>query len=555
MMLDAKTIRATQARMESDRAGFDTLRAEIASMILPHHSHFHARHAAQGAARNENLFDEWPALALEDGVAAFEGFVIPRGRKWQSITLHDETLMKPLEHQRWLESKEKLIFGMRNDPQSGFASNVHDSATMLMALGMQSMWCDKRFDAMGRFIGLSYQSEFIDDIWVERDAEGNPMRVHRKIKLTAEQAKAKWQDRAPPKVHEAMTASAPRPTEEFVFIHVIERNPAMKPGRIDDAGKPWLSCYYSEKDDLIFLTGGYRTLRRITSCFDRASNESYGRGRANLVLGALRACQVIMQDRVLGTEMMVKPPLLASDDDLDSGIIDLSPFGITYGGLDERGEPRLRTFLDAIDLSGARDLHGELRSIIDKVFYRDLLQLNREQKTHMSATRTMEEIAEKGILMAPLARQEGDWFSPLLNSELDLLWDEGLLDDMPPRLAAYFEAGGGVHVRYDNGVTRMQEAVEAAGYLRTAEQVGALAQFDNNVVADFRREFPLDRVLPALASINGVPASWRSTDAEKADFDEAQQQRIAAEQMLAAMPAIGQTARDLAQAGAMNSGG
>ncbi|MDQ9785857.1 portal protein, partial [Serratia marcescens] len=117
---------------------------------------------------------------------------------------------------------------------------------------------------------------------------------------------------------------------------------------------------------LAFKTGGYRTLRRIVSRFARSQDEDYGRGPAGRVLPAIRASQIMMQDRVLGTEMAVKPPLLAPSDDLDQAVIDLGPFGITYGGLDDMGREQLKPFLTSIGLADAAQLHAEIHATIDK---------------------------------------------------------------------------------------------------------------------------------------------------------------------------------------------
>lgn len=413
---------------------------------------------------------------------------------------------------------------------------------------------DKRYDGMGRFIGLSYQSEHISGIFVENDAEGNPMRVHRKFTLTAEQALLKWEEQAPAKVREAMGSSNPNPAKVMEFIHVIERNDRMLPNRLDAPGMPWKGCYYSRDDKAVFQIGGYRTLRRIVSRWSRSSNEEYGRGPAGKVLAAIRATQIMMQDRVLATEMAVKKPILAMDDELDQSVIALGPFGITYGGLDEMGRPKLQTWTESADLSSAKELHDELHGYIDRVTYRDLMQINREMKTHISAARTLEEIGEKGIMLSPMARQEGEWFSPMLDSELDLLWDEGFLDDMPPEVMDYFHRQGGVHVVYDNNLSRMQEAMAAAGYLRTAEQVASIAQFDPSVVQIFIREYPLEKVIPGLGDVNGIPAMWRATDEEKAEGDAQRQQQVQLETLLKAAPVLSQSVKNVAEAGAASGG-
>lgn len=554
-----KAIAANQARMESERSGFDAMRGEIADLVLPQSSGYGYGQtiASQGRSQTNRQYDEYAALALQDGVSAFEGFVMPRGQKWQRMQALRRALMTNVTVAQWFEAKEDLIFSMRNDPKSGFTDNVHASAESLFAFGEQSMWVDKRFDDFGRFVGLSYQSEQVDGVYCDLDAEGNPMRVHRKFRLTAEQAHLKWGERSPPSVRDAMDPAKAMTRSEFTFIHVIERNTNRMPGRIDHAGMPWRACYYSERDkdgEHVFMTGGYRTMRRIVSHFARTSGESYGRGPAGLVLPAIRASQVMMQDRVLATEMNVKPPMLAPDDDLDEAIIALGPFGITYGGLDEQGREQLKPlFGNSIDLNGASELHGEVRQVIDRVFYRDLMQINREMKTHITATRTMEEIGEKGILLSPLARQEGRWFAPMLDVEIDLLWEEGFLDDMPGVLRDEFEGGGGIRVYYDNNLTRMQEANEAAGYLRTAEQIASIAQFDGTVVGMFTREYPMAKVVPALGAVNGIPASWRATDEEKAAQDEQEAMEKAAATMLQAAPVLADAAKSAAQAGAVGA--
>lgn len=553
-MFEVKRIEANQARMESARAAFDSLRGEIADLVLPEQAGFNARYLSQGRSLTNVQYDEYAALSLEDGVSGFEGFLMPRGQKWQKISLGDEKLMESVPVQQWLERKAALIFKMRNDPESGFTNSVHTSGQSLFGFGEQSMWNDKRYDGFGRFVGLSYQNEHLSGIFVENDAEGAPFRIHRKFTLTAEQALLKWKEKAPPKVREAMDPAKPSPEQTFEFIHVIERNDRMLVGRLDAAGMTWKACYYSRTDKAVFEIGGYRVQRRIVSRWGKASNEDYGRGPAGKVLAAIRATQIMMQDRVLATEMAVKPPLLAPSDDLDQAIIALGPFGITYGGLDEMGRDTLKTFLGSIDLTGAKELHDELHGYIDRVFYRDLMQINRELKTHISAARTMEEIGEKGIMLSPMARQEGEWFSPLLNSELDLLWDEGFLDDMPPEIADYFHKGGGVHVIYDNNLSRMQEATAAAGYLRTAEQVASIAQFDPSAVQAFTREYPLSKVIPGLGDVNGIPAKWRATDEEKAAEDEQKQQQIQLETLLKAAPALSSSVKNVSEAAAANGG-
>jgi hypothetical protein len=558
MLFDNRQIEANQARMESARSGFDAMCGEIARMLLPDRAGYSSGSwFGQGQSGTNYQYDEYGAMALADGVSLFEGFTMPRGQEWQKIRVSNQRIMDDVVCARWLEEKTRRLFELRNDPESGYAGAVHQSAENLLSLWGQSIWIDHRYDASGRRAGLSYCSEDVGAVWVERDAGGNVMRVHRKLCLTAEQALDKWKDKAPPKVVDAMSDrhKPPRRDQRFEFLHVIERNPNMLSGRIDAAGKPWIGCYYSIADKMVFEEGGYRTLRRVVSCFARSSGEDYGRSPAMRLLPALRATQIIMQDRVLATEQMVKPPLLAPNDELDRAVIDLGPWGITYGGLDDRGAEMLKPFLDSIDLSGAKDLHAEIRSMIDRGYWRDLLQIFREQKTHITALRTSEEMSEKGVLLSPLARQEQEWHAPALHVELDLMWEDGEFDDMPAMLVDYFEAGGGVKAVYDNLLSQMMDAADGASFLRMVQQFDVVAQLDpQGAVQAFKREYPLDKVIPFLGQSNGVPARLRATDEEKAAYDSQAQQAAMAQQLIEAAPALSGAVKNFAQAEAVSSG-
>lgn len=559
-MMDAKTIKQNQARMETERAAFDSLWADIAVLVLPRQNLYFG--GGLGTADwnrwktpEATMHDPYAAQALNDGVAAFEGFVMPRGQRWQTLGVPDESLMAKVPVRQWLEKAEKRLFALRNDPMSGFAGAIHESSVSLFAFGAQSIWPEIRRDrGTGRVLGLSYESEFIGDIWADRDAMGYVGRTHRRIVLTAEQAQQKWGENIPPKVREALTAPNADPQRRFEFIHVIEPNPRVERGRIDAAGMGWRAAYYSCADEAVFLEGGYRSAPRIVSRWAKAPNATWGDSPTMQVLPLIRMVQQITGDRVIGAEMRLKPPLLLMDDELDSGVIDMRPFGRTYGGLDERGNPKVRPFLDAADASDAAQLMAEAYSLIDRAFFRDLLQINRELKTHVSAARTMEEVAEKGLLLSPLARQENEWLSRMTQREITLMDEIGLLDDMPAELEEYFADNGGLDIRYDNTLSHMQEAGKSAAFLNLAQQVGLLAQFDPSVIPEFKHIYPTEKVVAELGRIAGVPASMMATEAERADAEARERMQQQVDQLLQAAPALAAAARDAAAAGAMGNG-
>jgi hypothetical protein len=548
-MLRYEDCRKAQARMEAKRSNVENAWAEIGPLLLDVQGHFRGQFMTEGQDRATRRFDSYAALALAEGVAGFIGFVMPKGQRWQKFRVADDKLNAKTKIRAWLETLEKRLFALRYDPQSGFTWNVQQSACSAFAFGMQSMWPDIRRDARGRAIGLSYQSEHLQGIFCEQNAEGRNFRVHRKMQLTAEQALMKWGDKTPESVRKAMAGSTPQPDRQFTFVHVIEPNTSLDPERIDWKGKPWAGGYYLEgADGDIFDRGGYFTMKRTISMFDRATNETYGRCPAMMILPEIRASQVMKQDRVIGVEMKTKPPILSADDELDRGTLSIEPYGITYGGIDEMGRAKFQTWMENADLSEAKELTAEDRAMIDRAFYRDLYQINKEYKTHITATRTLEEIAEKGILLGPLARQEDEWLSRQTETELVLMDQLGMMDDMPGELAEYFEAEGGMDIVYDNPLARMQEADGAVGFLRTAEQVTGLATVDPAYIEAFKGAYDPKRIVPWLGYINGIPATLERDDDDKAEYEAELAEERQLQQMLQAAPVIADTAKNLAAA-------
>lgn len=548
-MIDIKQAKAAQSRMESNRSNVDARRSEIAPLLLDEEGNFPTMSRMEGQYSSNRRFDSYPALAMAEGVTGAEDFIVPKGQRWQKLKVPDDAVNDRRVNRVWLEKIEGRLFAMRNDPASGFVWNVHQSMSSLFAFAMQSMWPDLRRDQRGRAIGLSYESEHIDGIYVELDSVGQPYRIHRKFILSAQQAMDKWKAKSPKEVVDAMTGVNQNPDRDFTFVHCIEKNSRLLTGRLDAAGMPWLGGYYLEGgDDNMFETGGYETLPRIVSAYDRGLNQHYGKCPAMFVLPEIRAAQVMKQDRVIGVEQKAKPSILAMDDALDRGIVNLSPYGITYGGLDERGNATMQTWLGDADLSEAKELTQEDRELIDRAFGTHLYQINKEYKTHITAVRTMEEIAEKGVFLGPLARQEDEWFSPMLPRELWLMEQMGLLDDMTPELREYFAQEGGLDVMYDNNLTRMQEASGAVGLLRTGEMVTSLGSIDPEYIEAYKRTYDPKVIVAWLGRNNGIPAMLERSDDDKESFDNDKAMAQQMQEALAAAPVIADAAKNFAQA-------
>ena len=310
-------------------------------------------------------------------------------------------------------------------------------------------------------------------------------------------------------------------------------------------GKPYIGGFISIADKEWIEQGGWNSRELTYSRFMKSPTETYGRGPGVDMLPAAKALQQIMVDLMTGAEMALMPPLGGPDDALDM-IINYGAGEFVPGAFDMMGRQVIGKLFDIGDFQGPLAIQQQLREQIDRAFFRHLMFLNQDMKSHVTDGQIMERVQEKGVLLQPLATQETEWLSPMLDREVDLMGQMGEFADMPGEVV---EAGGARLITYDNPLNSALMAEEAAGYFRMSASIGSMAQYDPAYMQEFNRMFPARKVMPNLARVMRVPASWMATEAELRQADEVDAQRQSAQDALATGGALAGIARDLGASG------
>ncbi|HEY0149859.1 MAG TPA: portal protein [Allosphingosinicella sp.] len=546
MKYDVETILRQQAQMESGRSLFDAQWLEVAERVLPRQADFLGAGAVAGGKRGARIFDEHAMLALGHHSATYEGFLIPRGSFWMALTAADEALMKNRRVAEWYDDKTRQLFRLRYAPKAGFQSQIHESFDSLGAFGNQALWIDGLKGLNHTPTGLFYRSIHIGEIWVRTNFQGRVDRTNRKFTLEARQAVQMWGDKAPECALKAMKDG--KEGEQHEYIHALFPRADADPERIDGRGLPVGSMYIAVNGKQLIEEGGYRSMPLVYSRYETSPREDYGRGPGMKVLPAVKACQAMMQSLVRGVQLGLEKPMGAPHEDV-VGTVEFKPRGITYGAIGEDGRKLVQAIYEEGDIASARDLLNDVHSRIDEAFLKHLMPVGEELKSHVSASAFMQRAGERGIILSPvMSRQETELLDPMTERELDIMADMGLLDDMPPEVK---EAGGAFAIRYDNPLSRMQRAEQAAGFFRTFEAaVPAL-----NIKPEIVDNFNFDVAIPELAEINAVPVRWMADPKKLQAARAVRKQEQETAQALAAAPDISGAVKNIAQAEALSGGG
>jgi hypothetical protein len=429
------------------------------------------------------------------------------------------------------------LFRARYAPGANFASQAHETYMSLGAFGSGAIFVD---DHVGR--GLRYRSISLAELYFCENFQGVVDMVHRRFELTARQAAQQFgEDALPPAIRAAVERE---PERRFEFLHCVQPREDADWGRHDYRGMPWASWYASFEGRAIVREGGYRAMRYAVSRYVTAPREVYGRSPAMTVLADIKTVNEMQKTLLRTGQMVAEPPILLTEDGA-LGPFKLRPGGLNYGALAADGTPLAQAFNVGANLPITLDMIERQRRVLNDAFLVTLFQILVDQP-QMTATEAMLRAQEKGALLAPtMGRQQSEMLGPLIQAEIDILAQAGVLPEPPD---AFREAGGEVAIEYVSPLTRAQRADEGVGILRTVEQATALAQFDPDALLAIKA----DETIRELGEINGMPSKLLRTPQEIEQLKAAKAQAEQLQQMLAAAPVVAGAAKDMAQAQALS---
>lgn len=493
----AEEICAEYQRLAGDRGTLESHWREIADRVVPsHRSAFNTMRGgidSKGQKQSEHVFDSTASIALNRFAAILDSLLTPRNQTWHRLVPSNPKLTKDRRTRLWFEDLNRLLFKHRYSPRANFASQNQQNWKSLGAYGTGCMFIDPLADDEA---GLRYRNNHLSEIFFSENHQGIVDKAYRYFSLTARQAEQKWGDKVPKRIRDCMNRE-----EVFWFIHCVKARNDRDPSRADYKGMKYGSYYVSLEEKKLLNEGGYRVFPYAISRYEQAPGEIYGRSPAMDVLPAIKTLNEEKKTVLKQGHRAVDPVIIGPDD----GILDtpsLRPGAYNSGGVTADGRPLLHA-LPVGNISIGKDLMDDEKALINDAFLITLFQILTESP-QMTATEVLERTKEKGILLAPtIGRQQSEYLEPMIEREIDILQQLGLIDPMPQAL---LEAEGDYQIEYESPLSRAQRAEEASGLMRTLEPTLNVVNItqDPSVLDHFN----WDIIVPEIAAIQGVPLRW-----------------------------------------------
>lgn len=526
------------------RGNWNSHWTEIAQRIFPMDSWLFQNYqqlSQQGDKRTQELYDSTGMLALNRFGAILDSLLTPRDQIWHQIRPDNDALLKDKATRKWYEDANNALFKWRYNTNANFASQNQGQYLSLGAYGTGAMFVDR----VAGEKGLRYKHVHLSECYLKENHQGLVDANCRRFMMTARQAYQMFGDSCPDQII-AVLSNAPE--RQFFFLHWCMPREDVDYDRKDFKGMSYASYYISIEGQKIVYEGGYKGFPYAISRYYQASNEAYGRSPAMDGLPTLKTLNEMKKTMLKQGHRAVDPVLLAHDDGVLDGF-NMQPGALNYGGVSADGKMLVQT-LPVGNVQAGKELMDDERKIIDDLFLISLFQILTENP-EQTATEVLERTREKGILLAPtVGRQQSEYQGPLIHRELDLLSAQGLL---PPQTGLMKEAKGEYKVMYDSPITRTMKSEWAAGASRTFETLMNAAQATGD--PSYLFYINMDVAAPAIAAINGTPASWIRSAKEVAAMKQQLAQQRQQQTAIQAAPAIAGLVKAHAAAGGGKTGG
>lgn len=483
-------------------------------------------------------YDSTGVLALPKYVAVMERLATPHSMMWHNIIADDRSLMRKSRVRQYYEDLNKIMFTQRYKHRANFRRSAGETYGQMGVYGTGPLYLGRRTpNALQREPSMLYKSCPLRDVFVLLNDEGEVDTVIRRFWLNGRQYKQKFPNaKAPRSVEiEIKDGKTPDDNKYFEFIQVVHPRTDHDPEALDARRHPLVSSYICVPDaQYVGDEEGYRSMPYLTPRTMTESGDAYGFSPAMQALPALGSASAMKKTILKQGQKAADPVLLAHDDGVMNGPVDLRPGAVNYGGVDAQGRKRIQA-LDGGNFNIASELLEAERRDINDSFFVTLFQILMETP-EMTATEVMERVAEKAALLSPtMGALQSEFLGPMLEREIDLLQEMGFLAEraggpglqMPPELV---EAQGEYEIIYTSPMAKAAYAEEIGGFMRTVNMTLEIVNATKD--PSHLDHFNFNNAIPEIADYQAVPARWMNSDGEKASIKESRDQQATDQQLI-----------------------
>lgn len=533
MPADIKLINQRFESLKQERSSWEDLWRDIRDYCLPDLGCFSGEDATQGSKRYRKILDA-EAIGCADVLAAgLLGGVSSPSRPWLRLTTMDPDLDKNHAVKEWLNKVQDLLLLYFSKAECYNA--LHQSYLELPVFGTACTIVKPHPEQL-----ISLQNLTIGEYCLAEDDYGKVDTMYRRLSLTAKQMVQQWGFEAVN--NDVRQAFEKDPFARFNVIHAIEPRIERNPDKRDNKNMPWQSVYFQEgAQDKVLSESGFRNFPALCPRWMTSGGSVYGRGPGAKALSAQKSLQRLHLRLAELVDYGTRPPILYPST-LKDQLSQFKPGGRV--AVNPQEAPIIRSMWEVrTDPQAMLALIQSTRQDIQRIFFVNVFQMiaATANQTDRTATEVQALEQEKVMMLGPvLERLHTELLDPLVTNAFGFMVEYNMLPEVPEELY-----GRELSIEYVSVLAEAQKNASANGIVRTAQQIGLLAQINPQAVD----KLDVDATIDQLADMNGVPPSLIVTGQkvalirqQRAEQQQAQMQAAQLQQAMTSLKDLGQAA-------------
>ncbi|WP_418945131.1 portal protein [Parasutterella sp.] len=533
MPADIKLINQRFESLKQERSSWEDLWRDIRDYCLPDLGCFSGEDATQGSKRYRKILDA-EAIDCADVLAAgLLGGVSSPSRPWLRLTTMDPDLDKNPAVKEWMTKVQDLLLLYFSKAECYNA--LHQSYLELPVFGTACTIVKPHPEQL-----ISLQNLTIGEYWLAEDDYGKVDTMYRRLSLTAKQMVQQWGFEAVN--NDVRQAFEKDPFTRFNVIHAIEPRIERNPDKRDNKNMPWQSVYFQEGvQDKVLSESGFRNFPALCPRWMTSGGSVYGRGPGAKALSAQKSLQRLHLRLAELVDYGTRPPILYPST-LKDQLSQFKPGGRV--AVNPQEAPIIRSMWEVrTDPQAMLALIQSTRQDIQRIFFVNVFQMiaATANQTDRTATEVQALEQEKVMMLGPvLERLHTELLDPLVTNAFGFMVVYNMLPEVPEELY-----GRELSIEYVSVLAEAQKNASANGIVRTAQQIGLLAQINPQAVD----KLDVDATIDQLADMNGVPPSLIVTGQkvalirqQRAEQQQAQMQAAQLQQAMTSLKDLGQAA-------------
>lgn len=461
----AEEICARKAKLESDRATWNTLFEDIRTYIYPTTASFipGTQNSSRGLDLNRKIYDPTAERAHKDLVGAIMSGMTNSATRWFNFSAVDERLLSLESNRTALEKATSQVLSVLANPKTNFYPAIHEGYFEITGLGTGVIF--KRGKGSKSF----YKCLPLGDVYFEENDYGLVDTVYRPVFMTPKQVMDQFPDINDANLKTRLISRYEgQPSSLLEVVHCVRPNKKYNSDVI--SSKPYESIYVLKDEGYYLLErkGYSRKPFYIARWETIAGRESLGRGLGMTAVKDAKVLNQMSKTNLEAGEVSVRPALQAPYgafmQKLNLSPLAFNQFKNTIGLKDPRATPLVTVGNLVLGL----EMENQRRRAIQESFFIDLL--NEDKKQRMTQLETAQREQSRLGRMAPqMSRIQGEWLAPIVLDLYEELVEEGLIE-------AVSEDKKDLALVFNSPLTRAQKQAQSTSLQRFLNSIAAIGQ-------------------------------------------------------------------------------